>query len=182
MNSATSNSAAGTAAAAASSSIATADIATTTPEQSIQSMQIRKDVVIQAPRDIVWETLLEEIGPAGQMPDGTPFPRTLEPWPGGRWFRDLGNNSGHLWGHVQVIKPPGLLEICGPLIMSYPALSHVQYRLTDEGGGRATRLAFNHRAIGLLLPEHREGLGKGWGPLLEAIRRKAEVRGAKGRD
>ena len=39
----------------------------------------------------------------------------IEPWPGGRWYRDLGNNAGHLWGHVQVIKPPTLLEICGPL-------------------------------------------------------------------
>jgi len=23
---------------------------------------------------------------------------------GGRWFRDIGNNAGHLWGHVQVIR------------------------------------------------------------------------------
>ena len=23
----------------------------------------------------------------------------LEAWPGGRWFRDLGDGNGHLWGH-----------------------------------------------------------------------------------
>ena len=41
------------------------------------------------------------------------MPFKLEAWPGGRWFRDLGNNAGHLWGHVRVIKPPALLEISG---------------------------------------------------------------------
>ena len=49
------------------------------------------------------------------------FPMVIEPWPGGRWYRDLGNNAGHLWGHVQVIKPPTLLELCGPMFMSFPA-------------------------------------------------------------
>ena len=48
----------------------------------------------------------------------------IEAWPGGRWFRALGNNTGHLWDHVQSIKPPKLLEIHGPLFMSTPAISH----------------------------------------------------------
>ena len=79
-----------------------------------------------------------------------------------RWrnTRRVTDNSGHLWGHVQVIKPPTLLEICGPLMMSYPALNHLQYRLKAEGG--VTRLVFLHRAMGLILPEHRDGLPKGW--------------------
>ncbi len=55
--------------------------------------------------------MLERLGPQGQMLDGKPFPMRIEPWPGGRWYRDLGDNSGHLWGHVQVIKPPTLLEL-----------------------------------------------------------------------
>jgi hypothetical protein len=96
----------------------------------------------------------------------------LEAWPGGRWYRDLGNHSGHLWGHVQVIKPPTLLEICGPLMMSYPAANHLQYRLKAEGG--VTRLAFLHRATGLILPEHREGMPKGWEHWLQRIRERAE--------
>jgi hypothetical protein len=43
----------------------------------------------------------------------------LEQWPGGRWSRDHGNGIGHLWGHVQVIKPPVLLELSGLMFMSY---------------------------------------------------------------
>src|SRR5829696_5779968 len=80
------------------------------------------------------------------------FRKEIEPWPGGRWYRDLGNNAGHLWGHVQVIKPPTLLELCGPMPMSYPATNHLQYRLTSEGG--QTRLHFTHKAMGLIPPEH----------------------------
>ena len=79
--------------------------------------------------------MLDQLGPEGQMPGGKPFPMKIEPWPGGRWYRDLGNNSGHLWGHVQVIKPPTLLEICGPLMMSYPARQSPAIPL-EGGGGR----------------------------------------------
>ena len=66
-----------------------------------------------------------------QMDKPTPMPMVLEEWPGGRWFRDLGNGQGHLWGFVQVIKPPTLIEIQGPLFMSYAVAGHVQMRLTQ---------------------------------------------------
>ena len=63
--------------------------------------------------------LLEQMGPANETPDGNPLPMKIEPWPGGRWYRDLGNDNGHHWGHVQAIKRPTLLEITGPLFMSH---------------------------------------------------------------
>ena len=115
------------------------------------------------------------------MPDGggKPLAMRLEAWPGGRWFRDLGNNAGHLWGHVQVIKPPSLLEIYGPMPMSYPAVNHLQYRLTAEGGG--TRLKFTHRGIGLIPKEHRDGMGEGWAFWVKRIRERAENPGNKKR-
>src|SRR5262245_66235157 len=142
-------------------------------EESVQTFGIRKEIDIAAPIEIAFEALLDELGPeGGRMPDGRSLPMTIEPWPGGRWYRDLGNNAGHLWGHVQVIKPPTLLEICGPLMMSYPAANHLQYRLKAEGG--VTRLAFLHRAMGLILPEHRDGLPEGWEYWLERIRELAE--------
>jgi uncharacterized protein YndB with AHSA1/START domain len=141
-------------------------------QQSIESFEICKEIEIAAPIAIAFEAMLDQLGLEGQMPGGKPFPMKIEPWPGGRWFRDLGDNSGHFWGHVQVIKPPTLLEICGPLMMSYPALNHLQYRFKEEGG--VTRLAFVHRALGSILSEHREGLPKGWQYWLEHIRALAE--------
>jgi hypothetical protein len=127
---------------------------------TVQNLDVRKDQLIAAPAQIVWDSMLEELGPAGAHPQGGPMPMVLEAFPGGRWFRDTGNNTGHLWGHVQVIKPPKLLEIYGPLFMSYPAISHVQYRLTEEGKG--TRLSLIHKAIGLLDPEQLKGVNEGW--------------------
>jgi hypothetical protein len=119
-------------------------------EQVMQTLEIIKEEEIAASIDIVFESILEQIGPHNETPDGKPLPMKLEAWPGGRWFRDLGNNSGHLWGHVQSIKSPTLLEIHGPLFMSSPVISHVLYRLTAEGG--TTRLKFSHRAIGQISP------------------------------
>jgi hypothetical protein len=151
-------------------------MATSLSEQAIQTLEVTKDEQIAASIEIVFETILEQMGPQNERADGTPMPMKLEPWPGGRWFRDLGNNSGHLWGHVQAIKPPTLLEVYGPLFMSLPAMSNVQYRLTAEGSG--TRLQFSHRAAGQIPPELRDGLNvnKGWSSLINRIRTIAENR------
>src|SRR4051794_15681788 len=147
-------------------------MATNIDEQEIQTLSILKEIEIAAPLEITFEAVLEELGPAGEMPGGKPFPMVIEPWPGGRWYRDLGNDAGHLWGHVQVIKPPTLLELCGPLFMSYPALNHVQYRLTAEGDG--TRLKLTHRAFGQIPEEVLEGVGGGWDHGLKRVREIAE--------
>ena len=141
-------------------------------QQTIETMEIQKTIDIAAPIEIAFEAMLEELGPEAQMMDGTAMPFKLEAWPGGRWFRDLGNNTGHLWGHVQVIKPPTLLEICGPMMMSYPAANHLQYRFTAQGSG--TRLAFVHRGMGLILPDHRTGMPKGWEHWIDKIGDRAE--------
>jgi len=148
--------------------------------QSVESFEIGKEIEIRAPIEIAFQAVLDQLGPEGEMPGGKPFPMKFEPWPGGRWYRDLGDNSGHLWGHVQVIKPPTLLEIYGPLMMSYPAVNHLQYRLKAEG--TITRLAFLHRGLGVFPPghpEHRDGLPQGWQYWLERIVELAERKSQK---
>jgi uncharacterized protein YndB with AHSA1/START domain len=104
--------------------------------------------------------------------DGTAMDFTLEEWPGGRWFRDLGNGQGHLWGFVQVIKPPTLLEITGPMFMSYPVAGHLQVRCAQIAGG--TLVTLHHRAMGLIDPKHREGVNDGWRQILESIKQASE--------
>jgi hypothetical protein len=143
-----------------------------TSDEQVGSLRVDQELVIAAPIEITFESVLEEIGPGSVLPDGRAFPMKIETWPGGRLYRDLGNNAGHFWGHVQVIKPPTLLEICGPLFMSYPAISHVQYRLKAEGEG--TRLTFVHRAIGQIPAEHREGVNVGWNSALKRVKELAE--------
>lgn len=137
---------------------------TATEPNAIRTLEIRKEIFIAASPALTFEALLEELGPGSQLPDGKPFPMKIEAWPGGRWYRDLGETGGHpcghLWGHVQVIKAPTLLELIGPMPMSYPAFNHVQYRLKAEENG--TRLSLLHRAMGLIPEEHSQGMPEGW--------------------
>lgn len=142
------------------------------PVRESLTLNLAHEVHVRAPVERTFDALLQEMGPANEAPDGTPLPMTIEPWPGGRWFRDLGQNNGHLWGHVQAIRRPTLLEITGPLFMSYPAVSNVQYRLKEADGG--TLIAFRHSALGFVPEDDRQGLARGWTPLLERVRRHAE--------
>src|SRR5215813_2327731 len=150
-------------------------MAATVHEQVVQAFEIVKDEEIAAPIGIVFETILEQMGPLNSTPE-RPMPMKLEAWPGGRWFRDLGNNTGHFWGVVQAIKAPSLLEIHGPLFMSMPAVSNVQYRLTEENG--LTRVRFVHRAMGWVGDGER-GVDVGWTDLMTRIRAAAEKRGGR---
>ena len=100
------------------------------------------------------------------------MPMVLEEWPGGRWFRDLGNGQGHLWGFVQVIKPPTLIEIHGPMFMSYAVAGHIQFRLIQIPGG--VELSLRHRVLGPVEEDHRRGLIPGWDNLLSGTKQLAE--------
>lgn len=135
-------------------------------QPAVKTLHIVQEVLIAAPADVVFQTVLE---PQGHMKE---LNMKLEPWPGGRWFRDMGNNTGHFWGHVQVIKPPKLLELVGPMMMSYPVASHIQYRLTEQTGGILLKLT--HQAIGLIPPELHQNVSKGWQDMLDQIRTAAE--------
>ena len=131
------------------------------------TLEVTVEKRVRASRDATFAALLEQMGPHNAAPDGSPLPMTLEAYPGGRWFRDLGGDNGHHWGHVQAIKRPGLLEISGPLFMSYPAISNVQIRLTDDGDD--TVVTLRHTAMGLIQENHRAGLAQGWTPLLDRV-------------
>jgi hypothetical protein len=136
------------------------------------TLEIKEQTRIKSSITTVFASLLEEIGPANVNHDGTPMPLVLEPWPGGRWFRDLGNGNGHLWGHVQAIKRPTLLEISGPLMMSFAVASNIQYRLTEVEGG--TLLTFSHSALGLFPEDFREALAQGVAIIADRVRRRSE--------
>ena len=150
----------------------------TAPTVENLTLDITQEIHVGASLEATFEALLEQMGPGNETPEGTPLPMTIEPRPGGRWFRDLGREDGHLWGHVQAIKRPTLVEITGPLFMSYPALSNLQYRLTEVDGG--TLVAFRHTAFGFMQEDHRKGLTTGWNALNERIKRDAETGGKAG--
>lgn len=136
------------------------------------TLNIVQEIHVKAPLDVTFAALLEQLGPGADKPDGEPMPMKIEAWPGGRWFRDLGDGNGHFWGVVQAIKRPGLLEITGPLFMSYPVVSNIQYRLSEADGG--TLIKFHHAAFGLISDEHRQGVNAGWTHIHNRVRQRAE--------
>jgi hypothetical protein len=94
------------------------------------TLTVTQEIHVKASLETTFEALLEQIGPENESPEQK-MPMILEAWPGGRWYRDLGDDNGHLWGHVQSIKRPSLLEISGPLFMSYPVANNLQNRLSE---------------------------------------------------
>ena len=141
------------------------------------TVTITEEIQVKAGMEDTFAALLEQMGEGNSLPDGTPMPMKIEARPGGRWYRDLGDDNGHFWGNVQAIKRPTLLEITGPLFMSYAAVSNLQYRLSKVDGG--TLIKFHHIALGLIPDEHREGMGKGWKYIHEKVRQRAEAKKAR---
>jgi uncharacterized protein YndB with AHSA1/START domain len=138
------------------------------------TLNITQEMHVDASLEVTFQALLEELGPHNEGRNHAPMPMTLEAWPGGRWYRDLGDDNGHFWGHVKAIQRPTLLEIVGPLFASYPFASNVQYRLSEADGG--TLIKFHHQALGFITEEHRGGVVQGWTALLDRTRAAAEKR------
>ncbi|MEP7365854.1 MAG: SRPBCC domain-containing protein [Acidobacteriota bacterium] len=131
------------------------------------TLDIQQHIEVQAPIDKVFQAMLHRFGEGNTRPDGESLQLLLEAWPGGRWYRDRGNGIGHLWGHVQVIKPPELIELSGPMFMSYPAINHVEIKLSEASG--LVKVTLRHRALGMIADDHRKGVNSGWKHMLDAI-------------
>ena len=131
------------------------------------TLDLTQSIDIQADIGDVFRSVLHRLGEGSTNAKGESMQMILEQWPGGRWFRDRGNGIGHLWGHVQVIKPPVLLELSGPMFMSYPAINHLELKLEQRPNG--THVDLHHRAIGMIDPTHRENITHGWQHILEGV-------------
>jgi hypothetical protein len=136
------------------------------------TLNVTEEIHVRASLEVTFAALLEQLGPLNDTPDGQPMTLKIEPWPGGRWYRDLGDNNGHFWGVVQAIKRPTLLEFSGPLFMSYPVVSNVQYRLSEKDGG--TLISFHHIGLGFIPEDNRKGMTVGWKHMLVGAKARAE--------
>ena len=135
------------------------------------TLNLTKEIQVKASIENTFEAMLEQLGPENETPQ-TKMPMKIEAWPGGRWFRDLGGNNGHYWATVQSIKRPELLELCGPLFMSFPVVNNMQYRLKKVEDG--TLISFRHTAFGFIPDEVREGITHGWANMWDRIKLAAE--------
>jgi Activator of Hsp90 ATPase homolog 1-like protein len=136
------------------------------------TLDIQQHIDIKATPEKAFSAVLHRLGKGNCRPDGQSLQMQLEPKPGGRWYRDRGEGIGHLWGFVQVIKPSELLELSGPMFMSYPANNHVEVKIEATGGG--CRVTLRHRALGMIDPEHRKNIGTGWNYMLAGTKKDCE--------
>ncbi len=143
------------------------------PALEQQSFTITEEVAVRASVEQTFASLLAQMGRLNETPDGKPLPMVLEPRPGGRWYRELGGEDGHLWGFVQSIKRPVLLEIWGPLFMSTAATSNLLYRLRETPDG--TLITFTHTLVGPFPEDHRPQLSSGWTALHTRVKQAAEA-------
>jgi hypothetical protein len=137
------------------------------------ALVISEEIHVDASLDATFASLLVQMGRQNETPEGKPLPMILEARPGGRWFRDLGGDNGHLWGFVQSIKRPVLLEIWGPLFISTGATSHLIYRLAESGEG--TLITFRHSLVGPVPDEFRQHMAPGWSVLHQRVKAAAEA-------
>lgn len=136
------------------------------------TLDISQAVDINASIEGAYAALIRRLTVDSSTPDNRSMPLELEQWPGGRWYRNTGEDQGHLWGFVQVIKPPTLIEICGPMFMSYPVAGHLQLRLTQTDN--SVELSLRHRVLGFVDDEHRAGVQLGWDDFAREVREIAE--------
>ena len=146
---------------------------TTTMAPVSETFTVTEEIMVRAPIERTFASVVAQLGRLNETPDGKPMPMVLEARPGGRWFRDLGADNGHLWGFVQSIKRPALLEIWGPLFMSTAATSNLLYRLTEVEGG--SLIKFTHTLVGPFPEDHRPLLISGWVALHARVRKAAEA-------
>ena len=78
-----------------------------TPNQTHSGTGFRLELerTINAPIEDVFDVLLDETGPSFESPDGHALSLKLEPFPGGRWYRDLGDGNGHSHVRAAMLGP-----------------------------------------------------------------------------
>lgn len=139
----------------------------------VDTFTITEEILVHASKEDTFDSIITQLGEHNETPDGKSMSMKLDAQPGGRWYRDLGDGNGHLWGFVQSIKRGTLLEIWGPLFMSSGATSNLMYRLTEKDGD--TLISFRHTVVGPFPDEQREGTSVGWNAIHARIKRAAEA-------
>lgn len=136
------------------------------------TLDLEQHIDIKATPEKAFAAVLHRLGKGNTRPNGESLELLLEPKAGGRWYRDRGNGVAHLWGFVQVIKAPTLLELSGPMFMSYPAINHIEVKIEPAAGG--CKVVLRHRALGMIDPQHRKGVVGGWAHMLAETKKECE--------
>ena len=97
-------------------------------------LEIRREVRIDAPREHVFDTLLQvaDWWPHRLRKDSAV---SLEPWVGGRFMEDWGGEAGALYGFVTFIERPSTLVVSRPMGLRGAAASAWTIELDNASPG-----------------------------------------------
>jgi len=73
-------------------------------------LDLEQHIDVKATPEKAFAAVLHRLGKGNTRPNGESLQLLLEPKAGGRWYRNRGEGVEHLWGFVQVIKAPALLQ------------------------------------------------------------------------
>ena len=150
-----------------------ADMAAKSGVPEFGSFHIEQEIELPAPRERVFEALLDVNGWWCHRFADVQSTLTLEAIPGGRFF-EQGTVHRALFGVVTYIKAPEVLRLEGPLGMNrLPVTSVYEYALEAKGG--TTLLKLSHRCLGLLDPKWKESHEAGWQQLWVHLRALVET-------
>ncbi len=140
-----------------------------------ESFEIEVEIRVSAPRERVFTALTTGVGRWWHLrirQHDLSTTMVLEPHVGGRFFEDLGDGTGALWGTVLDFLPPKLLRIGGPLSMRTPVTCVFEYHLEEDGND--TIVKFQHRCFGWFEASMKEKHVAGWRQLFDALKAYAE--------
>jgi uncharacterized protein YndB with AHSA1/START domain len=137
--------------------------------QTPVAFELTAEIEIDAPIDVVWRSLTEDIGTWWPHSFSDEPKIALEPWIGGRFWEEFGDvGSGALYGVVTHLRPLRELTVSGAMGMR-GARQYVKTYVLDEAGP-ATRVRSVASVLGDIPEEMREGYRAGGVEVLERLK------------
>jgi len=131
-------------------------------EVGTRAVVIEQEVEIAAPPARVYQAALRETGSWFYVPteESAHGRSAIEPFVGGRFWRDYGEEGGELYGHVTRLDRDALVRIAGTFGNRFASTSVVDLAIEAKGGGSVVRLS--HRVSGDVPEELASEFERGW--------------------
>jgi uncharacterized protein YndB with AHSA1/START domain len=147
---------------------------TQTETQTPIAFEVHAEIAIDAPRDVVWRSLIEDVGSwwPHTFEDGRV---SLEPWIGGRFMEEW-DGGGALYAVVTHLIAETRLTTSGQ--MGMPGARQYVKTFELESDGDRTIVRSTASTLGDISDERRDNYRQGGLALLEALKAHAEQRAA----
>jgi uncharacterized protein YndB with AHSA1/START domain len=137
-------------------------------ERSPVAFELTAQIEIDAPAEMVWRSLTEDIGSWWPHSFSDDPKITLEPWVGGRFLEEFGDGGGALYAVVTYLRPARELTVSGSMGMRGARQYVKTYTLEPDGDG--TRVRTVASVLGDISDEMRAGYDAGGQEVLDRLK------------